>query len=207
MNFIAIDLSLNSTGIAFFQDNSLSSTELRVITSKIKPKAGNLTIIPLEHSTDIDDTGKNKTRADRGTYWEITTRYDEISRKIVDVCKRLRNEHGVDMVMFEGLSFGSSGNSIFDIGRATGITQYRLYKEGFQFETIPPTVVKKLVTGKGNSPKNIVALKVYKLYNLDLSEYGKCAEDLYDAIAVGHAYLTQNMKGRSSGANSELPPG
>lgn len=86
-----------------------------------------------------------------GNYFEYTNemvRYDLISSFFLD---RLM-ENGVDKVFIEGYSMGSKGK-VFNIAENTGILKYRLWNFGIEFESVPPTVIKKFATGKGNADK------------------------------------------------------
>ena len=47
---------------------------------------------------------------------------------------------------------GSKGK-VFHIAENTGILKYTLYKNKVKYATVPPTVVKKFASGKGNSKK------------------------------------------------------
>jgi Holliday junction resolvasome RuvABC endonuclease subunit len=63
-------------------------------------------------------------------------------------------EHNKDQIriMIEDYSFGSKGR-VFNLAENCGILKYLLYKNGYQFFTVAPTVVKKYATGKGNATK------------------------------------------------------
>ena len=45
---------------------------------------------------------------------------------------------------------------MFNIAENTGILKHYLKKNKFNFETIPPTVIKKHATGKGNANKELM---------------------------------------------------
>ena len=58
----------------------------------------------------------------------------------------------VQKVILEDYSFGSTGR-VFHIAENVGILKSFLKKNGFRYETIAPTTIKKFATGKGNSNK------------------------------------------------------
>jgi len=60
----------------------------------------------------------------------------------------------VKKVVIEGYAFGSSSGLVFNIGESTGALKQMMWKKGIEFETVPPTVVKKFATGKGNANKD-----------------------------------------------------
>lgn len=68
-------------------------------------------------------------------------------------------------VYIEGYSMGSRGK-VFHIGENTGLLKQVLYRAQYAFTTIPPTVVKKVATGKGNATKD-------KMYEAFLKETGQ----------------------------------
>ena len=66
------------------------------------------------------------------------------------------------IVLIEDYSFGSKGK-VFNLAENCGILKYMLYKAEYKFFTVPPTVVKKYATGKGNATKE-------KMYETFLNE-------------------------------------
>lgn len=55
-------------------------------------------------------------------------------------------------VTIEDYAFNATGR-VFHIGEHTGVLKYLLYKSGYVVNSIPPTVIKKFATGKGNADK------------------------------------------------------
>jgi hypothetical protein len=86
-----------------------------------------------------------------GHYFEYDSemkRYDTISSFFIDKILDRNVEH----VFIEDYSMGSKGR-VFHIAENTGILKYRLWLVGVKFTCVPPTVIKKFATGKGNSDK------------------------------------------------------
>lgn len=83
--------------------------------------------------------------------------------------------YDVKKVSIEGYAFGSSSGLVFNIGESTGALKQILWKNGIEFETVPPTVVKKLATGKGNANKD----KLREQFELE-SGYTKLKEVLHE---------------------------
>ena len=122
-------------------------------------------------------------------------RYDIISSFFID---RILDS-GVVKVFIEEYSLGSKGK-VFNIAENTGILKYRLWLLGVPFETIPPTVIKKFATGKGNSNKEQMQLVFEQENSIRLKEELNMTEkqwnpssDLIDAYYICK-YGYQNEK-------------
>jgi Holliday junction resolvasome RuvABC endonuclease subunit len=57
-----------------------------------------------------------------------------------------------DVICIEGYSMASTGR-VFNIAENAGLLKHYLWKNKFKFSVIPPTVIKKFATGKGNANK------------------------------------------------------
>lgn len=121
--------------------------------------------------------------------------YNEIERYL----KTYEPEH---IVREKGFSrFAATTQTLFKV---VGISDYVVAEEvGLSVHEIPPTTVKKLVTGDGRATKEEVAEEVFKILQIDnKDEYYRTKrngdkellDDKTDACAVGIAYLKQ--KGR-----------
>lgn len=92
-----------------------------------------------------------KFRNVEGVFFDYTSeaqRYDTISSYFLD---RIL-EHEVQSVYIEDYSYGSKGK-VFHIAENTGVMKYRLWNYQIDYTPVPPTVIKKFATGKGNSDK------------------------------------------------------
>ena len=61
----------------------------------------------------------------------------------------------VNKVYLEGYAFAATGR-VFNIAENMGILKKQLREAGFKYTTIPPTVIKKHATGKGNANKDLM---------------------------------------------------
>lgn len=57
-----------------------------------------------------------------------------------------------DRIYMEGYSMGSTGR-VFNIAENAGLLKHYLWKWKYDYNIIPPTVIKKFATGKGNANK------------------------------------------------------
>lgn len=78
-------------------------------------------------------------------------RYDNIANWVLNLATRNAATH----VFIEDYSFGSTGR-VFNIAENCGLVKHKLWSAGIAFTTIPPTVIKKHATGKGNSNKEVL---------------------------------------------------
>lgn len=67
-----------------------------------------------------------------------------------------------DLVLIEGYSFNSrvGGEHLGELG---GVVRVGLFEHGIRYVEIPPAVVKKFATGKGNAPKDAVLTAAVRL--------------------------------------------
>lgn len=79
------------------------------------------------------------------------SRYKYISSWAMDVIK----SYDVSAVILEDYAYAATGR-VFNIGENTGILKYRLLHKDIPFYEVPPTVIKKYATGKGNAKKEMM---------------------------------------------------
>jgi crossover junction endodeoxyribonuclease RuvC len=91
-------------------------------------------------------------------------------------------------IYIEGLSFGSSGASMLELAGLHYYIRTCLKSIHKSFEIIPPTTLKKFVTGKGNSKKEQMLLQVYKKWNMEFDNNNIC-----DAFCLAK-YCYENNK-------------
>jgi len=75
-------------------------------------------------------------------------RYSNIGQWVLDIAKF----NNVDKVFIEDYSYGSVGR-VFNIAENGGVLKFLLWRSFVPYEGIPPTVIKKFATGKGNADK------------------------------------------------------
>lgn len=110
--------------------------------------------------------------------------------KLVESIKREIPEDKDAIFFIEGYSFGSFGksSSASYLIELSGILKYDLWMAGMPYITVPPTLLKKFITGKGNAKKEDIKLHIYKRYGMEFSVSD--AADAYGLMALGVAYFT-----------------
>jgi len=147
MRVLALDLSLNRTGMAW----GTYTWKHGVINIK----------------TDIIETKKIADHMKKVCYIKKI-----IGRKI--------KEFTPHKILIEGQSYASRGRAIMSIAQLHGVVMYSCMKQWrVEYHTIPPTTVKKYITGKGNNRKSMMLKSLYKRFHIDVDD-----EDKADAIGV-----------------------
>ena len=101
-------------------------------------------------------------------------RLDDIMLEIsMDIPKKTK------LVCLEGLSFGSKGNSLAQMGALHYLVRLFLYHNKIDYKIITPTQLKKFVTGSGRVQKNLMLLKIYKKWGIEFDD-----DNLADAYAL-----------------------
>lgn len=91
------------------------------------------------------------------------------------------------LVVMEDFSFGSKGSALFQIAGLGYLIRHWLWKENIDFILVPPTVLKKFVTGVGNSDKNVMLKEIYKRWAADINDDN--IGDAYGLARLGKALL------------------
>jgi len=100
-------------------------------------------------------------------YSNALQRYNNISEWVLGIVR----EYGVTRVYIEDYAFAAVGK-VFHIAENTGVLKYRLWKEhGIIPEAVPPTVIKKAASGRGNANKEDMQQAFVKETGLNLKEY------------------------------------
>lgn len=88
-------------------------------------------------------------------------------------------KYNIGKVFIEGQSFGSRGQATLSIAQLHGVMMYFLIKKKVPFVLIPPSQVKKYITGRGNCKKSLILKCLYKYYGIDIDQ-----EDMADSFAI-----------------------
>lgn len=103
----------------------------------------------------------------------VTKRPKIDEQRLVDIIDQLESFMDLDnteMVCIEGLSYGSHGQAVSQLGAVHFLTRIFLWKKKINYKIIEPTVLKKFVTGKGQCKKDLILLKVYKKWGEEFDD-------------------------------------
>ena len=98
-------------------------------------------------------------------------------------------EYRQTLAVFEGLSYGSNDPSAQERAGLAYLLRHALYAQRVPYILVPPTTLKKFVTGKGNAEKSLMLLDVYK-------RFGVSAANDNEADAVGLYYVGMAYAGQ-----------
>ena len=143
---VGIDYSLTSPCVCISKDKTFSNSYFYFLNDRKTVQGKFHNILGEEHEEYLTDQ----------------ERYENIASWVLTILGGFEKEEVV--VLIEDYSFGSKGK-VFNLSENCGILKYMLYKNDYKFFTVPPTVVKKYATGKGNATKE-------KMYEAFVAETG-----------------------------------
>ena len=174
---IGIDYSLTCPCVCVANNKSFEDSYFYFLTDNPKMTGKGYNILGDEHDNYICDQ----------------QRYENIASWVLNIVSPFKDkEH---YILIEDYSFGSKGR-VFNLAENCGLMKYFLYRDGYKFFTIPPTVIKKYATGKGNADKQKMYDAFYALTQIDLisvfSKNNKLASPVTDIVDA--FYLTHYMQ-------------
>ena len=152
MRLAGVDYSLTSPAICAFKGTDFNLKDCR------------FSFLSFEQKYEISDFKFKSFIMERGLSYP--ERYDFISNWVVYFLKTNR----VKIVFLEDYSYGSQGK-VFHIAENGGVLKDKLWKEGIEYHLIPPTVIKKHATGKGNANKQLMEEHFLKQTNFNVRDY------------------------------------
>ena len=119
-----------------------------------------------------------------------TSKKDSDEVRLINIRTKLNDLlQNSDIVYLEGLSFGSQGMSLAQLGAVHYITRVLLHERNIEFDIVSPSTLKKFVTGKGNCKKDLMLLKVFQKWGVEFSN-----DNLADAYSLAKFTLDSYQK-------------
>jgi Holliday junction resolvasome RuvABC endonuclease subunit len=88
-----------------------------------------------------------------------------------------------DLAVIEGYSYAARGSALFQIAEWGGVARLNLFKDRTPYIEVPPAVLKKYATGRGNATKPDMRMALYKRSGLDVADDN--AVDAIWLLAIG----------------------
>jgi len=166
---IGIDQSLNGSGIAAVFQGAVVSFEAFTTVQRNARNSPNLHFFKsIDHSM--------ASRIERVEF---------VSKWLLQRIVYLRHKFGVPAyVGIEGYAMNKKSNRFSDLCELGGAVKLGLFQNNIPYQVYAPPTLKKVFTGKGNAKKPQMIAACESLTGIDLSAYGKSAEDLADAILI-----------------------
>ena len=147
-------------------DYSLSSPGVCVNTSEGEFKYEDCTFYFLTNTKKYDTTfreniafGKSAVEfigSPHQLYTSEPERYNQISDWVIDIINSYVFWQEQPIIQIEDYSYGSTGR-VFHIAENLGLLKYKLKMEcGWDYTLLPPSVIKKFATDKGNANKELM---------------------------------------------------
>jgi crossover junction endodeoxyribonuclease RuvC len=112
------------------------------------------------------------------------------------------NAYEPNYAVIEGYSYGSLTGQ-FALGEVGGIARLVLTGNHIPYVIVPPTSLKKYVTGNGNATKIVMALQVQRELDLSIHDDNEC--DAYCLAALGsHVFELDLVKFTSNDAREQI---
>lgn len=128
----------------------------------------------------------------------ITPKFSLRSDKLIFIRKTLLDmfsKYNPSVVAMEDYSFATKGQAFY-LGELGGMIKLLFRQLGCTSYIIPPGLVKKFATGKGNADKNLMLKEVYKRWHKDFDDDNTC-----DAFVI--ALLAQSVQKVSKGLTTK----
>lgn len=159
--YVGIDYSITSPAICVSEDGSFDKSVFHFFGKTKKHKA----------------ISQKNLRVYEYPVWKTDAeRYEKLSEWTLEIIPEN------SLVYIEGYAFNARG-LVFNLAENMGVLKYKLYKKGFTPKIIPPTVVKKIATGRGNASKDFVVYTFLKEFGENVFEnIGKAKNPLTDIV-------------------------
>lgn len=95
------------------------------------------------------------------------------------------------LVLIENYAFGKA-NQAHQMGELGGVVRLMLYQQKYQYFVVPPTRLKKFLTGKGVAEKNLMLKELFKHFGHDADD-----DNIADALVLmelGRAMIDRPSK-------------
>lgn len=164
MIFVGLDLSLNATGFCLYDSEA-----------------------------DKAETGRLDKLVDKARGVQRIQRQYEWFCSLYGPCGRAGGIQPACTAV-EGYSYGSKGNSSYQIGELGGVVRLCLYSLKVPLVEFSPSSLKLFATGKGNASKEEVAHSASQIYGIAFPNSDEC--DAFILSQMAHAYFTEAKQRR-----------
>jgi crossover junction endodeoxyribonuclease RuvC len=154
---------------------------MKKIVMSIDPSLTGFAICILNEDAEVLYTSEKGTKAVK----TLKGRLNRL-RGLADNARKIAEDFKPDLILIEGYSYGSSGRAIISLAELGIMVRDRLSGTSTLVE-VPPTTLKKFITGKGNASKVQIASTLAKKYDISFTSDNHA--DAYGLAQLGLAYF------------------
>jgi crossover junction endodeoxyribonuclease RuvC len=115
-------------------------------------------------------------------------------RRLTDIKDQIKLNYDIGVVVIEGIAFSIvNTRSLVQLSALNYFIRDKVWRSSIPFVVVPPTTLKKFITGAGNSKKDMMMLEVYKRYKISFDNNNLC--DAFSLAKLGEALLESEPHG------------
>ncbi len=148
---------------------------------------------PSINATGIIVLDENANIIEQKLFSVKSEKFEESLVKYEKEIKFIPNIINLQSVYLEGPAYQATGRAVLQMGALHYLVRLFLFKKQVNYKIIAPGTLKKFVTGKGNSKKDLMLLKVYKKWGVEFDDHNLC--DAYGLARMAlEAYKNERNK-------------
>lgn len=96
------------------------------------------------------------------------------------------------MVAYEGYSMGSQQTRSYSMGELGGVLQVHILEARIRLLLVPPSSLKKFVTGSGRADKSLMVDKIAEIWQYNIQQHDEA--DAFGLLQFGKAYTDARVR-------------
>jgi len=143
----------------------------------------------IEGTTPVLVTIRSKPPKDKTPLTEVK----RIQGIVEEIEYFISNKGPIDIVVIEGMAFmARNTTSLVQLAGLSYMVRSLLANYNIKFLIVAPTSLKKFITGKGNTPKDVIMLEIFKRYDVSILDNNQA--DAYGLAQIGLGYMGKHKK-------------
>lgn len=122
----------------------------------------------------------------------------KLTNNVFEIITKIKNPQQSLRIAIEGLSFGSRGQSMAELGALHYFLRILMLDNNLKYQVVPPTVLKKFICGTGRAKKEQMLLHAYKRFNVSFESSDICDAYCLARLIQEHpniqAYIDESKK-------------
>jgi len=194
--YVGLDISISGTGVSLF-DNKGKHIKTYVIERSFAERARGIVSTKMVDEFKIDSlTIRKKVKG----VVDLKRRFSFMNYLATEeAIKFIMKKHKVTHSIIENYAFSRHSKATTKLAELGSLIRKRLLLMGIRFLEVTPQSNKKFVTGKGNSPKDVLLQKVFKKWGEEFEDIEfKFRMDAADSYGLGlmcYHYFSNKLSG------------